>query len=1052
MNEAIGSIEAKCVAVFTNSGSKEELNVIRSELNSLCTPSSLSQLRSLCDSSENTYAHFFAAQSLGTLVEQRWSEITKNEKVKLSDWLSEQLLSKYTKYQPYVVSTLSQCMSRFVKFGWNEHNSWRLWSSSITAQLIRGNTNPSRKIHGLKLLLSLITEICLWHSRRPTTLHRKTVASFRDIQLLSIFQVALQALDEKQYATVDILHAAAALCLGTLNYDFTGLLFEECGDDIGQTQIPTSWRETIFEMNALPMLWSIYAKTELIDALRCITALANIRRAFFTSEEQRGRWISSVLSGLMDLLRRRRTLGSEALCEIFKMHARIKSTYQMVDLSTSPFFETWIQLYVETTRDTLGNRAFSRSAIPNLMLFWSRVATSQPYYSGSAVNLTSVVNKSLVDVFQVFVASCLETTESDCEKLSEEFPLADSDSVMLYLESIPQLFRVQPSLLGSFLLDLFSQTNNLQQIVTEQTTYLSKCAWLLYIFSMVIRSSTSSGPSAHDGDTTDAELISCVLRFVYTNSNIGSPTVARVRLEQAVIHCMKSFQLSYIGDSSTPHSRIYRRITSALHDCGKEFEDFSCVLEFIVKKILMNLRHWWKESTLLSDTLSLFVDLANGFHSSKQLFDSPSIQQLCEAHIQQSTGFAFLEHKEITSHRTKYYQALTTVFFLERFNETSFLSFLRPMDSDMQLVAQDIKNCTESSSLTVSSSSCLRDLRGICIACTNKRMYAIFFSWLYENYRGLLLELAKLCNRELELGKLLLKFFRHLVLNQQQRIAFDSNSPSGIRLFKWAAQVVQIMGTHFVNSWPRIQSLEQLLLMNSLLTASLTIWHRSLSGGFCNLGTFEVYDDPILEQTNEAVFQMIECGVSTDLFQHIKLYQAYFAFLDAISSVRPNYVCAQSTSRFIRLLQSIEAAMEQPGVSKTAMSSACASLHHICSHMYVQVTTQGQQLSLLSEHLQADPELLRRIMESLFHLLLFDERMNTWSISRPLLPLILLCPEKYHSFRTKTIEEHPKERSEVISRAFEELMTDLEKNLEPRTREKFAQNVSTFRNTMKTAK
>lgn len=53
----------------------------------------------------------------------------------------------------------------------------------------------------------------------------------------------------------------------------------------------------------------------------------------------------------------------------------------------------------------------------------------------------------------------------------------------------------------------------------------------------------------------------------------------------------------------------------------------------------------------------------------------------------------------------------------------------------------------------------------------------------------------------------------------------------------------------------------------------------------------------------------------------------------------------------------------------------------------------------MAEHLSASPGLLPELLRSLFDLVLFEEHSNQWSLSRPMLSLILVLGPHYESIK-----------------------------------------------------
>lgn len=64
----------------------------------------------------------------------------------------------------------------------------------------------------------------------------------------------------------------------------------------------------------------------------------------------------------------------------------------------------------------------------------------------------------------------------------------------------------------------------------------------------------------------------------------------------------------------------------------------------------------------------------------------------------------------------------------------------------------------------------------------------------------------------------------------------------------------------------------------------------------------------------------------------------------------------------------------------------------------------------MGAHLRAKPELLPAILTTLFELVLFEDVGNQWSLSRPLLALILVNEDIYLHLQQQIIDAQPADR------------------------------------------
>ena len=64
-------------------------------------------------------------------------------------------------------------------------------------------------------------------------------------------------------------------------------------------------------------------------------------------------------------------------------------------------------------------------------------------------------------------------------------------------------------------------------------------------------------------------------------------------------------------------------------------------------------------------------------------------------------------------------------------------------------------------------------------------------------------------------------------------------------------------------------------------------------------------------------------------------------------------------------------------------------------------------LQAIGDHLRQRPELLPQTLSTLFEITLFEDCTNQWSLSRPMLSLILLNEQIYHELKHRIIASQP---------------------------------------------
>ena len=1044
-------LDRKCTALFTNTGSKDELETIRNELNAMATTTALPQLCALSEFSHQVHAPYFCAQMMLLVLEKKWKELKLSEKETLNKWLYRICLRDYARFPKYVVRIFVECMARMTKLNGKRDVIRLSWSEIAVNELIRSG-EETKCVHGLQVLEILIREINQRRPMYPECLHKTVLEHFRDHHLLTFFRLALNLLEDGIVPSVERACALSALFHVILSYDFSDSGMGEQGEeDVGPTMLPLAWRETIFTSNVLNKLWTLYNQRPEPIILESLIGFVTVRRSFFPTEEQRKTWISTNVEKLHGIMNPQQGLeNTETLFTLFRMHSRLKSIYSLAELSSVPLFEPWIQSYAKITCDALKKWDITFEAWGTLMSFWAKLSNVRPLPADSMVGSSSVLTRGLVDVCQTLVHACMNLgeTASPSSKTHENL-LQNPERVLVLLETLSHLIRTHYFILGGFLQDHFTRLctdlRAVSSFETQGVTY-RKLTWIVYIISLVVRSAVTRGAMRNGEDVIDANLMSCVFRFIYHNRTREIST-AFENLEASMIHALQSFRLAYLEEDNISTRRALRRLIVALEDCRAVYSDTTHILEMIVEKIIYNLQHCSASPSIITQSLTLLSDLAKESRLGVRLLELQAIKQLLKAHQEGSTSFSFLDNQTQSKHRIKYYQALSTILFREGYTEDLFRILLSPVDAIFHQIT-DSTRASSSNFVSVVTNG-LRDLLGISRACSSRKTYNSFFDWIYENHRQSLLSLVPSCSNELELGRVFLKTISDIVRLEPQRITFEPHSPKGLLLFKWIAELLQNMARQFITAWPLVQSLDQVFLLNKQCSLVLIALQQCFSGNFCNLGVFEVYHDDIFDKTIEAAFQMLDCCLTGDLFQHKKLCEAYFLFLGSLCGMQVSLVCKLRTARFVNFMQSIEAALRRDDVHCVVRKNASISLSHIANYICHQVLCHTDEVHRMSEHFQADPGLLTRLLEIIFFFVLFEKNCDLGRLAHTLLPLVLLCPSDFEKLRDSHSNYETICEPALFTRFFEKIMIGIESTLEPKNRERFVKNLTTFRYTVK---
>lgn len=88
--------------------------------------------------------------------------------------------------------------------------------------------------------------------------------------------------------------------------------------------------------------------------------------------------------------------------------------------------------------------------------------------------------------------------------------------------------------------------------------------------------------------------------------------------------------------------------------------------------------------------------------------------------------------------------------------------------------------------------------------------------------------------------------------------------------------------------------------------------------------------------------------------------------------------------------------------------------------------------------LEMHPEILQQILSTVLNVIMFEDCRNQWSMSRPLLGLILLNEEYFNQIRGNIIRSQPADKQSAMAQWFENLMDGIERNLLTKNRDRCA--------------
>ncbi|AQK82893.1 ARM repeat superfamily protein [Zea mays] len=1021
--ESLAQLEVLCEKLYNSRDSAERAHA-ESTLKCFSENSEyISQCQYILDNASTPYALMLASSSLLKQVSDR--SLSLMLRLDIRNYVINYLGTRGPKLQNFVIVSLIQLVCRITKFGWFDDDRFRETVKEATDFL--GLASQDHYFIGLKILNNLVTE------------------------MNQIFQISLTSLNQlKSEAPDDFGHIPLDLALKCLSFDFVGSPVDESSEEFGTVQLPASWRPLLQDPSTLQIFFDYYKVNDIRvskEALECLVRLASVRRSIFVEDPARSQFLSHLMLGTKEILLTGQGLADhDNYHEFCRLLGRFKVNYQLAELLNVEFYGEWIGLVAEFTTRSLLSWQWASNSVYYLLSLWSRLVTSVPYLKGET---PSLLDETVPKITEGFITSRINSVQAILADNSLENPLDSVEVLQDQLEFLPFLCRFQYQSSSLYIINIMEP---LLQAYTERSRLPApgdadelsviegQIAWMVHIIAAIVKVRQVTGVSQETQELIDAELSARVLQLISV-TDTGAHTqryqeLSKQRLDRAILIFVQSFRRSYVGDQAMHSSKLYGRLSELLG-----LNDHLILLNVIVGKIATNMKCYAESEDVIDHTLSLFLDLATGYMTGKLLLKLESVKFIIANHSPEN--FPFLAEYKCSRSRTTFYYILGSLVFMED-SPVKFRTFMEPL----QQVALNLEATPDAAFRTDVAKRAfvgwMRDLRGIAMATNSRKTYGLLFDWLYPSRMPLLLRAISLCTDEPEVTTPLLKFTYEFVLNKAQRLTFDSSSPNGILLFREVSKIIVAYGSRI------------LLLPNGTdiygskykgIWISLTVLSRALCGNYVNFGVFELYGDRALADALDISLKMTLSVPLSDILAFKKLSKAYFGYMEVLFNNHIKFVLNLDTNTFIHIVSSLESGLK--GLD-AGISSQCASAIDNLAAFYFNNITSGDSPPSpasvnLARHIGECPNLFPQILKTLFEIMLFEDAGNQWSLSRPILSLIMTSEQMFSELRAHILASQTVDQQQRLSQCFDKLMTDVNRNLEPKNRDRFTQNLTAFR-------
>jgi len=761
-----------------------------------------------------------------------------------------------------------------------------------------------------------------------------------------------------------------------------------------------------------------------------------------------------------------------------RLLGRIKANFQLSEFVKFSGFVDWLRYAADFTVTSIQNWQWSRNSIHYLLAMWVRLVSAVPYVRADTGEhgFTQTFETQVKRVVECYLTSMLDSAVTVQNELDgEDDPLDDEGSLKEQLEKLPTLCRFLYADTAKVILERFDAIKSRYQQLGGATNTSAnngggnsevkicelQLSWLVYVIGSIIGGHSWNQSSFEDGtEIIDGQLSKRVFQLTQlTDLNIMR-TDGRgrcdIHLEMAYLYYFDNFRRVYMfcWDSSqtsrsvmgvsadggpSTKAKIYQRMFESM-----EMGNNTQITNLIINKIGNNLKFWPAEHDVIGDTLDLFLDMSQGYSSSKLLLTLDSVKFLLNNH--NADHFPFLLNPGNIRHRTTFHATLTRLLFTFSSEEMpmTFEKFLEPTLNTLTQLGQLGNQELRSEQVKWPLIGVLRDLRGIASSLHNRRTYVSLFDALYPRHFPLFVRIAELWYDTNEVTTSLLKFMKEFVHNKANRVNFDQSSPNGILLFRNTSSIIVGYGRQQLAVQKENYNENEIYKKRYKgLSITLEVLSSALLGNYVCYGVFALYNDPALDSALETAIEIVLSVPIDDMISFTKLSKSCFEFLEILFRSHLSIVLKKDSQTFERVMSIVHEGLQS---SDSSLSAQCATtIDHLSTFYFTNSGKNKEDVIRLNEHLANNPNLFFGLTTTLFNLLLFGAAGNHWAIMKPMLSLMLSSEQSFTAYKEQLMSTQSTDAQLKLNEAFQKLINDVNRNLESTNRDRFTQKLTAFR-------
>eukprot|EP00949_MAST-11_sp_MAST-11-sp1_P000320 g320.t1 len=467
------------------------------------------------------------------------------------------------------------------------------------------------------------------------------------------------------------------------------------------------------------------------------------------------------------------------------------------------------------------------------------------------------------------------------------------------------------------------------------------------------------------------------------------------------------------------------------------------------------------------------------------------------------SSIPFFVHHENGSQRTLFFSSLTRLLFIKLRESAAdrhfelFFQFLAPLQSTAEKLGERIVAAAGqgqtgqvlSDDMKLAIAGWCRDMTGISSSILSRDHFSLLFEWMVPSKMPMLCAALKCWWNVPFVTTPVLKLIADLVHNRSHRIVFSPSSAGAYLLCRSACECVT---TYMAALSQTVANADSSTIYQSHFKGMglcMRILSRLLQGSYVNFGIMELYGDNSLIVARNAVLQLALSRPAEELLSYTKTTSAFFDFAEALAENDVHAIVSMPTPALQRFMQLVELTVRRSIHEAASAASIIESIASSCFECEKFARENGSEASAaetVAGNISAgafaaqaarrkkmggalesfakllgrqqfsggasqgtDPTLFQRLLSGIFRLVVFENCQRQASMSRPLLPLILLEPQFYSNFIEQLLQSAAGTQQGMLREALQGLMAGVASDLNSQSKERFMQNLYKMSKAMK---